>query len=126
MKITSDDFGRKFYDTCGNKYSIFRVIGSVVELFKDDNVSIHRLVGKEFLYKSGGDYISIGLYFDRWEDDDTTNKTRHKDLRDEFAMVALGGLLNTDYGKTPQNYTNAITKRAYDFADAMMKARDAK
>jgi len=59
--------------------------------------------------------------------DQVTDQVRPKDLRDEFAMVALVGLTadpSSGYAyNSSQSYENGVSKRAYQIADAMMKAR---
>lgn len=46
-----------------------------------------------------------------------------EELRDRFAIAALSGLV---IAKGQQSYPNLIAKEAYEYADAMMRARKAK
>ena len=69
-----------------------------------------------------------------WPPEPATNQIadqpRPKDLRDEFAMVALVGLTadpSSGYQyQSSRTYEDGVATRAYEIADAMMKAREAK
>ncbi len=45
-------------------------------------------------------------------------------LRNEFAAKAMQGLLSACEGWTPPAHGDELSKRAYTFADAMLKARE--
>jgi hypothetical protein len=56
-------------------------------------------------------------------------KPRRKDLRDEFAMSAIGGVMHSldSEGTPPQLKTgDAVARIAYRIADAMLAAREVK
>lgn len=60
------------------------------------------------------------------DDDDTSMFGDDEELRDQFAALALCGLLSNGNIKMSFNDPSSpgtIAKRSYDFADAMMKAR---
>ena len=64
---------------------------------------------------------------DHVKDIDHGLSKKERNLRDEFAMVALSGLvsdplLGHQYD-SPQSYEDGVSERAYELADAMMKAR---
>lgn len=59
--------------------------------------------------------------------DQVADQVRPKDLRDEFAMNALQGLVSDPSSGyqyvSPQSYEDGVAKRAYELADAMIRAR---
>jgi hypothetical protein len=55
------------------------------------------------------------------------NRAKLERLRDEFAMAALTGMISAVDPKSEGSQAiKPITEAAYDFADAMLKARETK
>jgi hypothetical protein len=66
----------------------------------------------------GGEPVGAGLP----ARSETFTADARKTLRDEFAMAALTGLVSGRAGSHPSDQAN-YAKRAYEIADAMLKAR---
>ena len=71
----------------------------------------------------------LRLEKERWARQEQQDKARAveeaKQLRDQFAMAALTGLL-ANSGDVSCSAREGFAKVAYDYADAMLKARGAK
>lgn len=131
FRITPDDVGRKFVCDMGHRYQIAGVADGDFLIKSDEypnrGASRYRLVGHELLIRGENGYFNIGFYFSNWIEEPATDQPRPKDLRDEFAMVALQGLVSDPSSGyqyvSPQSYEDGVAKRAYELADAMMRAR---
>lgn len=121
FRITHKDVGRK----------AVRRNGQIVVVGKDQSI-YHP-------YKAGSDTCNeYGYILDAkritdqdlfaWVDDQEIGQAHFNDLRDEFAMVAMGAMLDPTFNaslhnsaQTPDN--EYLAKWSYDIADAMLKAR---
>ena len=124
FRITPEDVGRRARAKNGMVYLIFKGGSDSYPYMTDKGACTSE--GK--LYYSDG---TLGDDLVSWADepatDQDTDQVRPKDLRDEFAMVALQGLvsdpsLGYQY-VSPQSYEDGVAKRAYELADAMIRAR---
>ena len=128
MRITPQDVGRKFYATDFLKYVVRGFDGADVIIARDDlkdaTDNRFRQIGYDLLLRSGGEYNEINFRFGAWADEPATDQVadqvRPKDLRDEVAISFAEHIVNTT---TDALYFPDIWRLAYEFADAMMKAR---
>jgi hypothetical protein len=123
FRITPEDVGRKARAKNGLAYMVY----------KGRSDSYPYMTGKGACTSEGKLYYSDGTCGDdlvSWADEPVTAQPRPKDLRDEFAMVALQGMVPSEgyrlAHKDTQSTIDEMAILAYLFADAMMKARGAK
>ena len=135
FRITPNDVGRKAVARNGEIWTIFSVGYKSATAESAINGSYHFDHAGDF---SRFDYNTLHPFdLIAWADEPATDqvadKDRPKDLRDEFAMVALQGLLSNSGGAIQSIATNGwgfvnceledVTTLSYAIADAMMKAR---
>ena len=131
--ITLNDVGRKALSRDGEIWTIV----SVDEL----NATAENSMKENYFFDHNGDFSRFAYDIKNptdliaWADERATDQVadqladqvRPKDLRDEFAMVALQGLVSDPSSGyqyvSPQSYEDGVAKRAYELADAMIRAR---
>jgi vesicle coat complex subunit len=72
-------------------------------------------------YCDNGVFVEDNKYLSKVEPPVSTVNQEQPTLRDQFAMVALNGLLSTN--TNVYDITKSVAKASYAFADAMMKER---
>lgn len=133
FRITPEDVGRKAIDGMSRVLTItefdltrnFPVKARLTHNGTLCDTDLYAIDGKWGTKPTNADIIA-------WADELATDKDRPKDLRDEFAMVAMRMLYATDSmikatsdvaTKHGVDATEMVAKLAYEYADAMMKAR---
>jgi hypothetical protein len=126
FRITPEDVGRKARAKNGLAYMVY----------KGRSDSYPYMTGKGACTSEGKLYYSDGTCGDdlvSWADEPVTDQPRPKDLRDEFAMVAFSAHFSTDSlvkalrdmsERDNMNPTEILSKVCYEYADAMLKARE--
>jgi hypothetical protein len=127
FKITPQDVGRKAISRSGE----IGVIGHGRPFSQFHEYTFNGFsVGKNGQIYSTGEQAPHDAI--EWADEPATathaeHEPRPKDLRDEFAMVALQGILsNSDWMIENKKWQHGYAEHAYEIADAMMKAREVK
>ena len=131
FRITPKDVGRVAVTRNGEKC----VITDYGKVLLDTAEGILLGSGSRAEFDNEGKWAinETGLDLIAWADERATDQDHPKDLRDEFAMVALQGLLSNSGGAIQSNAMNGwgfvnceledVTTLSYNIADAMMKAR---
>jgi hypothetical protein len=125
FRITPKDVGRKVITRDGNK--------AVIIACDDDETmpfEVRHFRGNYYHTPTGSitkEQMKNDMDIIAWADEPVTDQPRPKDLRDEFAMVALSGITANARWFLPTNPPSDINaeyaKKAYAIADAMIKAR---
>lgn len=129
LKLTNDDIGKAF--ACRKEGLTAVVLGYSPDPDRVLPVMVRYSNGTVGYVRTNGSYCqSIRSDYDlvlRIEHPEPAQlEPRPKDLRDEFAMVALQGILASYAGSTKAPDDERLAKYAYNLADAMMKEREAR